>query len=44
MAYRAVETHTSCSLFAGCLFRPLRLDDNARPFLDHGVLGGLEVA
>ena len=44
MADGAVETNSSCSFLAGCLFRPLWLDDDAGPLLDHGVLGGLEVA
>lgn len=44
MAYRAVKTNTSCSLLTAWLFCAFWLDDNARPLLDHGVFGGLEIA
>lgn len=43
MADGAVETNTSRSLLAGWPFCAFWLDDNARPLLDHGVFGGLEI-
>lgn len=44
MAYGAVKTNAPSFLLAGWLFCAFWLDDNARPLLDHGVLGGFEIA